>query len=214
MADVRRAVENIVTLTYRSTHSFLVDLADGKLMVDAGWPGSLGALKSQLRACGIQPAEIKFVLITHTHPDHAGLAQDIKQMTGARLMLHTKQMPFLPELEQSLRRKGGYTPIVVEPGDIVLSAGNRRVLEDLGIHGEVFETPGHSDDSVSLVLDSGRAFIGDLHLPQFASDEAAAALTWDSWRKLLDQRAKTFYPAHGDPFEASIAEQALRDSQT
>ena len=69
-------------------------------MVDAGWPGSLGALKSQLRAYGIQPAEIKFVLITHTHPDHAGLAQDIKQMTGARLILHTKQIPFLPELEQ------------------------------------------------------------------------------------------------------------------
>ena len=55
MADVRRTapVENIVTLTYRSTHIFLVDLANGKLMVDAGWPGLLGALKSQLRAYDI-----------------------------------------------------------------------------------------------------------------------------------------------------------------
>ncbi len=204
-------MENLVRLTYRSTHSFLIDLANGKLMVDAGWPGSLGALQSQLRAYGIQPAEIKFVLITHTHPDHAGLAQDIKQMAGARLILHSKQVPYLPELEASFRGKGGYTPIVVEPGDIVLSAGNRPVLAALGIRGEVIETPGHSEDSISLVLDSGLAFIGDLHLPQFASDEAAAALTRDSWRKLLNQGARTFYPAHGDSINASVAEQALAD---
>ena len=187
-------MENLVTLTYRSTHSFLVDLGAGKLMVDAGWPGSLPALKSQLRAYGIQPAEIHFVLITHTHPDHAGLAQDIKQMADARLILHAKQIPFLPELEASLRGKGGYTPIVVEPSDIVLNAGNSPVLERLGIHGELIETPGHSDDSISLVLDSGPAFIGDLYLPQFASDEAAAALTRASWQTLLKQGGQEVLP--------------------
>jgi endoribonuclease LACTB2 len=178
-------------------------------MVDAGWPGSLPALKSQLRVYGIQPAEIRFVLITHTHPDHAGLAQDIKQMAGARLILHEKQIPFLPELEASFKDKGGYTPIVVEPSDVVLGADNRRVLERLGIRGEVIETPGHSDDSVSLALDSGLGFIGDLHLPQFASDEIAAAVTRASWQKLLAHGVKTFYPAHGEPFQASVVERAL-----
>jgi glyoxylase-like metal-dependent hydrolase (beta-lactamase superfamily II) len=128
-------------------------------MVDAGWPGSLPALKSQLRVYGIQPAEIRFVLITHTHPDHAGLAQDIKQMAGARLILHEKQRPFLPELEASLKDKGGY--------------------------------------------------IGDLHLPQFASDEIAAAVTRASWQKLLAHGVKTFYPAHGEPFQARVVERAL-----
>ena len=126
-------MENLVTLTYRSTHSFLIDLATGKLMIDAGWPGSLPALKSQLRAYGIQPAEIRFVLITHTHPDHAGLAQELKQMAGARLILHAKQIPFLPELAASFSSKGGYTPIVVEPTDLVLGADNRKVLASLGI---------------------------------------------------------------------------------
>ena len=75
----------------------------------------------------------------------------------------------------------------------------------------MIETPGHSNDGISLVLDTGLAFIGDLHLPQFVSDEAAAALTRDSWRKLLDQRAKTFYPAHSERFEASVAEPIPRD---
>ena len=205
-------MENLVTLTYRSTHSFLIDLATGKLMIDAGWPGSLPALKSQLRAYGIQPAEIRFVLITHTHPDHAGLAQELKQMAGARLILHAKQIPFLPELAASFSSKGGYTPIVVEPTDLVLGADNRKVLASLGIRGEVLETPGHSDDSVSLALDSGLGFIGDLHLPQFANDETAAALTRASWQKLLAHGVKTFYPAHGPAFPASVVERALGES--
>jgi len=206
-------VENLVTLTYRSTHNFLVDVASGKLMVDAGWPGSLAALKSQLRQYGIAPAEIQWVLITHMHPDHAGLAQEIKQLTGARLILHENQIPLLPELAASLRAKGGYVPIVVEPADMVLAGDSRRVMDGLGVRGNVIETPGHSDDSVSLVLDSGLAFIGDLHLPQFASDEASATLTRNSWRRLLDHGARKFYPAHGGPFAASVAEQALADQQ-
>ncbi len=204
-------MENLVTLTHRSTHTFLIDLGAGKLMVDAGWAGSLPVLMSQLRAYSIDPSEIKFVLITHTHPDHAGLAQEIKQISGARLLIHEIQIPFLPQLEASFKSKGGYVPIVVDQHDVVLTATNRPVLQQLGIRGEVLETPGHSDDSVSLVLDSGLCFVGDLHLPQYASDETAAALSRASWRKLLDHGAKMFYPAHGEPFEANAAERALGD---
>lgn len=204
-------MENLVTLTHRSTHTFLIEFGAGNLMVDAGWAGSLPVLKSQLRSYRIDPSEIKFVLITHTHPDHAGLAQEIKQMSGARLMIHAIQIPCLPQLEASFRAKGGYTPIVVEPDDVVLTAANRPVLKQLGIRGEVIETPGHSDDSVSLVLDSGLCLIGDLRLPQYAGDEAAAALCRASWQKLLDTGAKMFYPAHGERIAAGVARQALGD---
>jgi len=202
---------NLVRLTYRSTHTFLVNLeAGGKLMVDAGWPGALPVLKNQLRSYGIAPGEIKFVFITHMHPDHAGLAQEIKQLSGARLILHEKQIPFLPALEASFKGKGSYVPIIVEPSDVVLAAGNRAVLEKLGIHGEVIETPGHSDDSVSLVLDGGLCFIGDLHLPQYAAGEAEASLSRASWHKLLNAGATTFYPAHGETLERQAAEQTLK----
>ncbi len=204
-------MENLVTLTYRSTHSFLVDFGRGKLMLDAGWVGSLPALKSQMRARRVDPAEIKFVLITHTHPDHAGLAQNIKLLSGARLLIHEIQIPFLPQLEASFKDKGGYEPIVIDGRDVVLPSQNRSVLQRLGIRGEVIETPGHSDDSVSLMLDSGLCFIGDLHLPQYAGDEAAAALARASWRKLLARRAQMFYPAHGHPFGASVVQRALAE---
>jgi endoribonuclease LACTB2 len=192
-------LDNLVTLTIRSTHYYLVDALQGKLMVDTGWAGTLPELKSRLRRVAIDLAQIRFVMITHCHPDHAGLAQEIKQAAGARLIIHEKQVPFLEELKAFYAGKGIYTPIRVEANDLVLQDSNREILNAIGIHGELVTTPGHSDDSVSLVLDSGMAFIGDLHPPDFVLDEAREA-TRKSWKKLLSLNVKMVYPAHGNPF--------------
>jgi ribonuclease/clavin/mitogillin len=192
-------LENLVTITIRSTHYYLIDALQGKLMVDTGWAGSLPELNSQLRRYAIDLAQIRYVMITHHHPDHAGLTQELKQASGARLIIHERQIPYLEALKIFYAGKGIYTPIRVEPNDLVLQDSNREVLNRIGVQGEIVATPGHSDDSVSLVLDSGMAFIGDLHRPDFVLDEARQA-TWMSWKKLISLNVKIVYPAHGNPF--------------
>jgi glyoxylase-like metal-dependent hydrolase (beta-lactamase superfamily II) len=201
-------MSNLITLTHRGTHTFLLDLPAGKLMVDAGWPDALPVLKRQLAAYGVPPSEIRLLFLTHTHPDHAGLAQPIKALTGARLLIHETQVVALPALARAMAGKsgdppGGYVPIVVEPPDVVLRARQPGALRALGVAGQAVETPGHSHDSVSLLLDDGRCFIGDLTPPQLAPDEAAAAVLRESWRRLLALGARRFYPAHGSDFEAA-----------
>ncbi len=98
-----------------------------------------------------------------------------------------------------MQKKGGYVTIRVEAQDSVLSNSGRDQLTALGINGEVVPTPGHSDDSVSLVLDSGAAFVGDLTLPQMA-DEAAGPVVRASWQALAERGARTIYPGHARPF--------------
>jgi ribonuclease/clavin/mitogillin len=193
------ALESLVTITIRSTHYYLIDALGGKLMVDAGWAGTLPELRSQLRRYAIDLAQIRYIMITHHHPDHAGLTQEIKQACGARLIIHEKQIPFLEELRAFYAGKGIYVPIQINAQDMLLQDANRRALNEIGVQGEIITTPGHSDDSVSLVLDSGRAFIGDLHHPDFVLDEARQA-TCQSWKKLLNLNANIIYPAHGNPF--------------
>jgi endoribonuclease LACTB2 len=192
-------LENLVTITIRSTHYYLIDALQGKLMVDAGWAGNLPELRSQLRRYDIDLAQIRYIMITHHHPDHAGLTQEIKQACGARLIIHEKQIPFLEDLKSFYAGKGIYIPIQVEAQDLILQDLNREALNVIGVQGEIITTPGHSDDSVSLVLDSGMAFIGDLHRPDFVLDEARPA-TCQSWKKLLRLNASIIYPAHGNPF--------------
>jgi glyoxylase-like metal-dependent hydrolase (beta-lactamase superfamily II) len=57
-------------------------------------------------------------------------------------------------------------------------------------------TPGHSADSVSLLLDDGSAFTGDLTHPAFVGESDAAVVS-ASWRLLRERGATRVYPAHG-----------------
>ena len=88
-------------------------------------------------------------------------------------------------------------------------AGDEDIsLLDYGIPGKVVYTPGHSWGSVSVLLKSGDAFVGDLamNMPPMRLKPGLALFGDDiqvvkqSWRKLLDMGAKTVYPAHGKPF--------------
>jgi endoribonuclease LACTB2 len=201
-------LENLVTITIRSTHYYLIDALHGKLMVDTGWAGTLPELRSELRRYTMDLSQIRYIMITHHHPDHAGLTQEIKQACGARLIIHEKQIPFLQDLKSFYAGKGIYVPIQVDAQDLVLQDSNREALNAIGVQGEIITTPGHSDDSISLVLDSGKAFIGDLHRPDFVLDEARLA-TCQSWKKLVRLNASTIYPAHGNPFHVKDVSSSL-----
>ena len=81
-------------------------------------------------------------------------------------------------------------------------------LSAYGIPGRVISTPGHTEGSVSVLLESGEAFVGDLAmnkvplrftpgLPIFAEDIHRVKA---SWKKLMKMGAETIYPGHGKPF--------------
>jgi glyoxylase-like metal-dependent hydrolase (beta-lactamase superfamily II) len=191
-------MDHFVTLTVNSTHFYLIHAKGGWLLVDAGW--SLPQFTSQMKAHKIGFSEIRYVMFTHHHPDHAGLVQNIKELSGAKLIIHEKQIPFLKDLRAYYEKKGGYEPIRVEKQDLI--SPDRAKLQACGIEGEILETPGHSEDSISLVLDRGAAFIGDLHPPEYAAAENYE-LTCESWKKLLAQNVEWFYPSHTTPVPAA-----------
>src|SRR5688572_10843132 len=72
---------------------------------------------------------------------------------------------------------------------------SRKFLAGLGVNGEIIHTPGHSDDSVTLVLDEGFAFTGDLH-PVFilAEEDTTSRQSWD---KINRHKITRIYPGHG-----------------
>jgi len=197
-------MENILTFTVRSTHFFLIDGGKGKLLIDAGW--EMNEFSAQLKAYKIPITDVRWILFTHHHPDHAGLVQQIKELSGAKLLIQSCQIPYLKELEMFAARKGGVKPINVEESDLLNPS--RGDFARMGIHGEVVETPGHSPDSISLVLDSGAAFIGDLPLPGMTAEEQIEE-TCQSWKRLFERGAQRFFHSHSGPFTVDHARQAL-----
>jgi glyoxylase-like metal-dependent hydrolase (beta-lactamase superfamily II) len=90
-------------------------------------------------------------------------------------------------------------------------------LESYGIHGNILYTPGHSLGSMSLLLETGEAFVGDLAMSGFPKlvGKGMSIFAEDidavkkSWRLLLSRGAKWIYPAHGKPFRAEDLERLL-----
>ncbi len=187
---------NIVNVGYDSTNYYLLDAQKGKLLIDCGWPGTLPKLMAQLRRKGISASEIKYLLVTHFHPDHAGIAQELKNL-GARFVLLASQMDFIAPFAEFFKGKDfPYVEITQDDNFLLKFEDSRKFLASLDIAGEIIPTPGHSDDSVSLILDEGLAFIGDLH-PLFMVTEEDY-VTKESWDRIYKHKITRIYPAHGE----------------
>jgi ribonuclease/clavin/mitogillin len=175
------------------------------LLFDVGWLNLLPQFLNQLKTYRIGLPEIKYIIFSHHHPGHADLVQTVKRLSGARLLIHARQVSYWAA---SYLGNPNFEPIVVGPTDRI--SPDRAALHALGINGEMVETPGHSDDSISLVLDSGMAFTGDLVPPHLVGEESQA-VTCQSWQKLARLKASTIYPAHANPFQLSEIEPYLLD---
>lgn len=188
----------VVNVGYRSTNYWVVSAGTSRLLVDLGFPGTIGALSASLARRGVPIDEVRHGLATHYHIDHAGAAQDLKQR-GMRLVVVDLQVPAVPAMGRWTKPQDGYTPIALDDNLVTSIADSRRLLSGLGLAGQIVHTPGHSDDSVSLLLDDGAVFTGDLTLPSMADGEAAPVVL-DSWRRLHRLGATRVHPGHGSIF--------------
>jgi len=190
---------NIVNVGCDSTNYYVIEGSPGAgLLVDCGWPGTMGKLKNQLRRKGIEFNEVKDLLVTHYHPDHAGLTQELRNL-GMHLLLMEAQIPFVQLLKSYMKPDSGYVGIEVGGTQILTPEDSRTFLVRIGIEGEIIPTPGHSPDSVSLILDNGIAFTGDLTHEQLLPDDDTTCR--ESWRRVFAHGVTRVYPAHGPTHE-------------
>lgn len=187
----------IVNVGYRSTNVWVVSAGTSRLLVDLGWPGTMGILRTNLKRMGVPLGELRHGLATHYHPDHAGLAEELKQQGMALLVLES-QVEAIGQMGQWTKPEDHYVEITPHGNLMLRFAESRALLARIGIAGEILPTPGHSDDSVSLLLDDGSAFTGDLTPLSVAREEEADAVA-ASWQLLRERGATRVYPGHGTP---------------
>jgi len=195
----------VVNVGYRSTNFWVISAGRSRLLVDIGWPGSMGTMRAALQQMDVPLAEIRYALATHYHIDHAGLGEEFKR-AGVPLLVMDLQVDAIPRMKTWIKPQDGYLEITAAGNVVISCAASRSLLSRIGIAGEILPTPGHSDDSVSLLLDNGAAFTGDLtHLARVAYEDSVVVAA--SWRLLRERGATHIYPGHGpaQPIEAYLA---------
>jgi glyoxylase-like metal-dependent hydrolase (beta-lactamase superfamily II) len=186
---------SIVNVGYRSTNFWVVSAGTSRLIVDLGWPNTWETMTAGLTRMDVPLRELRFGLATHYHLDHAGLAQEFKR-AGVPLLVVDLQQECIPRILDHVKPADHFTEITLHDNRVITIEESRGVLASIGIAGEIVHTPGHSADSVSLLLDGGEVFTGDLTHPMFVT-EAESDVTTASWQRLRDRGATRVYPGHG-----------------
>lgn len=146
--------------------------ADGVAIVDPGPTTSLPTLEAALHARGFSWLDVRAVLLTHIHLDHAGASGHVLAAAPhARLYVHERGARHMIDPAKLLasatrlyqgdmdRLWGQMLPV---PADRVETLGERASLTIAGHAVEVAATPGHASHHVSYFLPaSGIAFVGD-----------------------------------------------------
>lgn len=183
----------IVNVGYRSTNYWVISAGTSRLLVDIGWPGTLGLMKANLKKMGIPLGELRYALATHYHIDHAGLAEELKR-EGVPLLVIDYQVDAIPMMKRWTKPHDHYVEITAQGNLVITTQQSRQLLRQIGLAGEILPTPGHSDHCVSLLLDDGAVFTGDLPPAAFAYGDPKIQASW----ALLEAHGATrVYPAHG-----------------
>lgn len=191
---------NVINLTYKSANYYLIQTEGGWVMIDTGWPDTFSQLLQLLNQNNISVNEINYLIITHFHPGHAGLTQNLKDL-GINLILHEAQVPYYSKLNLVFKKnpRANFKDITSSNNIILTDLDSRDFLTSIGIDGELVTTPGHSDDSISLIVDDCCAFTGDLPTLSTLDDGYDFEID-DSWDMIKKHNVKMIYPGHGEPF--------------
>lgn len=136
------------------------------------------------------------MLISHFHPDHCGIVQDIADC-GAVIAVMESQVGYVHAADRIFLKEGrkDYHPVEDQKIRVIAPEESRDFLEEMGIDGEIIATPGHSDDSISLCLDDGSIFVGDLN-PLYELELHQGTEIARSWNRLLARQPGVIYYGH------------------
>ncbi len=207
----------IQRIEVRETNCYLLKGTGGTILIDPGPPGGASVVMAEAEKAGVQPADVRLILISHGHLDHYGAAAKVKAWCGAPIAAFHSEPAFSQDRRNALppaqTLRGSlvrWLYLLLSPlahlqpleADHLLDDGSN--LAHFGVDARILLVPGHSPGSLAVVTGDGDAFVGDLVVnyavpsqPIYLSDREA----WqESYERILALSPRMVYVGHGEPF--------------
>lgn len=200
-----RIIGNVYYVGTDGLSAYLLTGPKGHVLIDGGLPESAPLIAANIHKLGFRLRDVRYLLINHTHFDHAGGLAELKRRTGARLVATQGERADLAAGMTVGRPELGSFPRVAV--DRIVADGDKVVVGPIVL--TALATPGHTRGGVSWIAQTagkrvlfatsltvaGQRLVGDASYPQAAEDFRA------TFARLRGVRADVFLNFHPDNFD-------------
>jgi metallo-beta-lactamase class B len=140
-AEPQKVFDNLYYLGMTEYSVWAITTSQGIILLDAIYDYSIqDEVEDGLKKVGLNPADIKYVVVSHGHLDHAGGAKFLQEKYGARLLMSAADYALLDQQNPSWKPKR----------DLVVTDGQKLTLGDFTM--TMYLTPGHTEGTISTIF--------------------------------------------------------------
>jgi metallo-beta-lactamase class B len=169
-----RVVGNIYYVGVEGVASYLITTPQGHILMDSGLPETVPRIQDSLSQLGFKLEDVKVLINSHAHFDHAGGFAQLKKLTGAKLMISEADAKLISDGGRSDFQWRDKTSFHFEPAVVDRLLRDKDKVELGGVKMVARLTPGHTKGCTTWTMkvrDAGRdldvVFVGSTTIPGY-----------------------------------------------
>jgi metallo-beta-lactamase class B len=144
--DPVKVFDNMYVFPTDDVNAWAIQTSAGIIMIDATYDYSVKDLiVDAMPKVGLDPAQIKYVVVTHGHGDHSAGAKYLQDTFGAKILMSETDWTLLAQ-----PARGAFAGAPVPKKDVVVADGQTLTLGDTTV--TMYLTPGHTGGTISLII--------------------------------------------------------------
>lgn len=148
--------------------SYLITTPRGHIVLDGGFEETAPMIQANIRTLGFRVEDVKILLSSHAHYDHAGGLAELKRVTGATLYATAEDLPQLARGGLDDPQFGNRFPFPPVFADRILRDGSKVSLGGTTLTARI--TPGHTRGCTTWTMKVGKLHVAFLGSPSVPSD--------------------------------------------